>query len=650
MRFLVIVFISMFFLATSNITSIGATVSKGSELYSDPDTNPFAVNDYGMDMASRGKILQRFVDPVDYLKITRQKRLKRSSGKASQEIPSEKEKIFKYVREGGIGLEELKKYIALGGDLNKPTETGELLLNIAASRYNDKKKCVEFLLANGVNPNKTDYNGQTALFHAAKCGNSKNIITLIKHGCSVNARDKFGQTPLFYASADGNINIVKYLIEKGADVNAVSKFGETPLIWAAFGDGNNRRNKKVSPVVSLLISNGADINHISNAGLTPLWASVFTDDFPTAKMLIKRGARIEYETHHRIIDESMNHVNFITFLLNNGLNPNVIVSADSHWSDPSYSSGKVKQKIDAPILYWATQKNHEEIVKLLLSKGADLNSKAANGETSLITAIDKNNEKIVNTLITAGADLTVTRDDGQAPLIRAAKKGRKKLVKRLIAAGATITPEEFNQFIEIDHNVNRMKKDGIYADLQSATLLHPTMAKMWGVNQDGTATDEHLRVDDLDECASSMTMLELSSYLQSKSFSKEQLNRALHFAAERNSDSNVLKLLADKGGDVNDSEKPQILGAYNPVIFSAVIGNKLKNIEMLISLGANIHSLDNQEEGTLLHLAASLGYADIVKLLLKYGCNKNIEDRFGSKAIDIARDNKHEEIVKILSK
>ena len=78
--------------------------------------------------------------------------------------------------------------------------------------------------------------------------------------------------------------------------------------------------------------------------------------------------------------------------------------------------------------------------------------------------------------------------------------------------------------------------------------------------------------------------------------------------------------------------------------------HKLKNIEMLISLGANIHSLDNQEEGTLLHLAASLGYVDIVKLLLKYGCNKNIEDRFGSKAIDIARDNKYEEIVKILSK
>ena len=108
--------------------------------------------------------------------------------------------------------------------------------------------------------------------------------------------------------------------------------------------------------------------------------------------------------------------------------------------------------------------------------------------------------------------------------------------------------------------------------------------------------------------------------------------------------------MVEKGADVNDSDKPQLLGAPDPVIFSAVLGNKVKNVEMLITLGADIHKLDNQDEGTLLHSAASLGYVDIVKVLLRHGCDKNVEDHYGSKAIDNARANKKDEIVKLLSK
>lgn len=54
-----------------------------------------------------------------------------------------------------------------------------------------------------------------------------------------------------------------------------------------------------------------------------------------------------------------------------------------------------------------------------------------------------------------------------------------------------------------------------------------------------------------------------------------------------------LKLLIEKGADVNDSDKPQQLGAPDPVIFGAVLVNKIKNVEMLITLGADIHKLDN---------------------------------------------------------
>jgi len=606
--------------------------------------NPFLGNKFGSDFASKAKWYKKHVDPFDMQRFVPYDFLFAEKDHRQEEELSPKEKNIRHINQGGLIFEEIKKYLADGNDVNKHLPDGTLLLNSSAALRNDKDNTVKFLLKKGANPNNTDFHGQTALFHAAKYGDVQTMSLLLRHNSSVTIRDKFGQTSLFYAASSGYPSKVKLLLEKGADVNARSGFGETPLMWAAF-EYRGIAPRGVNPAVKLLLEAGANANSISNAGITALSCALDRNDFETAKALIAAGARIDSSNRH-LLEKSLQNRDFITFLLNDGLSPETIVWAEGDKA----SSTRGKGRIDAPIIYWAAQNGEEELVKLLLVKGANINRKASNGETPLVAAINKNGKKMIKLLIEAGADVTIGRDDGQTPLIRAAKKGLSKIVKMLIAAGAVITPEDFDKFIAQDRNVKILKKRGIYADLESVKRLRPELAEMWGVNQDGTIKEEHLRVDDLDKAASDMSVAELSTFIQGKPFTKEQLNRALHFAAERNSDPNVLKLLVEKGADVNDSDKPQLLGAPDPVIFSAVLGNKVKNVEMLITLGADIHKLDNQDEGTLLHSAASLGYVDIVKVLLRHGCDKNVEDHYGSKAIDNARANKKDEIVKLLSK
>ena len=89
------------------------------------------------------------------------------------------------------------------------------------------------LIAEGINLDKPDYNGKTALILAAYDGNEKIVELLIKKGAKVNEDDEDGRTALIYAIYDGNEDIVHLLIDNGAKVNVIDNDGRTPLIWAS---------------------------------------------------------------------------------------------------------------------------------------------------------------------------------------------------------------------------------------------------------------------------------------------------------------------------------------------------------------------------------------------------------------------------------
>jgi len=142
--------------------------------------------------------------------------------------------------------------------------------------YRGHKETIELLLDLGADVNGTNFEGDTAMFEAARSGRSDEVRLLIDHGANVNAKDVNGATALGRA---GTTAVAELLLERGVDVNAVDTGGCTALIEAA-----QRENTKV---IEFLLNHGANVNAKDRDGRTVLdWAG----DDKTRHLILKHGA------------------------------------------------------------------------------------------------------------------------------------------------------------------------------------------------------------------------------------------------------------------------------------------------------------------------------------------------------------------------
>ncbi len=127
-----------------------------------------------------------------------------------------------------------------------------------------------------------------------------------------------------------------------------------------------------------------------------------------------------------------NHEDVVRLLLKRGANLNAKVI------DPNHAT---------PLLA-AAQNGHECMVKLLLDEGAYVDAGLANGSTPLHVAAGGGYEAIVLLLLKSGADVNAAikggKKDRQTPLFEAARNGHEGSVKLLLDAGADVNVEAAN--------------------------------------------------------------------------------------------------------------------------------------------------------------------------------------------------------------
>lgn len=163
---------------------------------------------------------------------------------------------------------------------------------------------------------------------AAKFDDVSTVTALLAKGVSPNTVDSRGNPMLLLAIKDKSTKVTELLInDKRTDVDLSNKYGETPLMMASI-DGD-------LPVVkTLVLQKKAMLNHI---GWTPLHYACTKGNLEVAQFLIANGAMVD------------------------GLSPG-----------------------NTTALMMAVQSGNEQLVKLLLDKGADLQLRNANG----LSAID----------------------------------------------------------------------------------------------------------------------------------------------------------------------------------------------------------------------------------------------------------------------
>ena len=87
------------------------------------------------------------------------------------------------------------------------------------------------LLQSGMEVNKKDDNGWTALHFAAQNNCYEQAKVLIEYGAEIDSQDSIGNAPLFkalFSYAGNDTGLIKLLLEKGANPDLKNYYGNSP--------------------------------------------------------------------------------------------------------------------------------------------------------------------------------------------------------------------------------------------------------------------------------------------------------------------------------------------------------------------------------------------------------------------------------------
>jgi len=238
-----------------------------------------------------------------------------------------------------------------------------------------------------------------------------------------------GYTALNLAVLFGTDETVKRLLQvPGIDVNAGSNYSSNPLSNAV-GKGNLE-------LVDLLVRAGADLNYKGgkdDSKFTMLINGIFSESVPVVKYLIQKGVNINE------LDER--DYSAVGVAASQSLNDIVKVLVDAG-ADINQKQGEFKQTL----IMLALHDDNTELVKYLIKKGVDVKAQATDGETALYLAAAYGNIEAADALLRAGADIDKESSIGFSPLFRAIQKKNTDMALYLISKGADVNSRDTRDF------------------------------------------------------------------------------------------------------------------------------------------------------------------------------------------------------------
>jgi ankyrin repeat protein len=266
----------------------------------------------------------------------------------------------------------------------------------------------------------------TPLMQAALFRSVQDMRAVLKETPDVNATGtSLGITALMCAAHDAEK--VRLLIDAGANVRAATMAGHTALLVAADYAG-------AIESVRLLLQHGADPNARIKGNLgTPLVRAALHGDRAVAAALLDAGATVNDRPEGSLaLLAAANHgdAGFVTFLLDRG------ADIESH---PNASAPVTNGEQLPTALMLAADRGQSDLVKLLLVRGANPNARDRQGMTALMYAAGSiqtgvNTTPAIETLIAAKADVDARAANGDTALALAERYGNEPANAALKAA------------------------------------------------------------------------------------------------------------------------------------------------------------------------------------------------------------------------
>jgi len=266
------------------------------------------------------------------------------------------------------------------------------------------------------------------LLEAAKVQDWETVRSLLGQ-VNVNARQADGSTTLTWAAHWDAGEVAQQLLKSGADPDLGNDYGVTPLFLAI--------KNSSEPMVRLLLEGGADPDVSLWSGETPLMTAAKSGDVEVVRLLLDRGVNVDAREPRRgqsalMWAISFRHPDVARVLIEQGADVEARTTMLTEELQPMVLDGFAKNVDVTPRggytpLMFGARVGDLETTRLLIERGAEVNSVDHEHGPPLVIAAAEGYEELALYLLEQGADPNLTDGNGMTALHYAMRDGLKSL-------------------------------------------------------------------------------------------------------------------------------------------------------------------------------------------------------------------------------
>ena len=484
-----------------------------------------------------------------------------------------------------------------------------------------------------------------SLLEAAEAGDRDGALAALKTGGDVDARGPDGTTALIWAAYNGDAVLVQRLLAAGADADAKNEFGSFALAEAAIGG--------YTDVIAALLKGGADPNLTNPEGETPLMEVARTGNVQAATLLLDAGADVNAielwgEQSALMWAAAQKQPAMIKLLASRGADVDAR-GAVRNWERKVIREPRPKDMNQGgftPLLY-AAREGCIECAKELVAAGANLNLQDPHGVTPLVMALLNLHFDFAAYLIEAGADVNKWDLYGRSPLYMAADTSTLPVAGN----GSMVVLPSMDKLKAID--VARLLLDkgaNVNAQLKRRPPYRNVPQDRGGDSILSQGATPLLRAARAGDTPMVQLLLERGALVDLPSnqgvtplMAAAGVEFGLRVTRGRNrTDEGVIstmRALLDAGADINARMLIEPRGESAAHLL--VIEQRLSDYSYDYR-GRQVPSVRAKPHRTALHGAAMKGFTSIVKFLAENGADLYAKDANGATALDLAEGNYNE--------
>ncbi|MFB9261344.1 ankyrin repeat domain-containing protein [Dietzia aerolata] len=274
----------------------------------------------------------------------------------------------------------------------------------------------------------------TELIAAAWADDVPAARELIARGADVNATDDTVQSAYLIATSEGYTELLDLTLANGADMSSLDSYDGTGLIRAA--------ERGHADIIGRLIRHDVEIDHVNNLGWTGLHEALIfadqagrpargnsTDFVDTVRVIVAAGGDLT-------IPAQLDGATPLELARRHGLTAQASLIEQAVAADATDRG--TQADADAELLQAAVS-GDTDAAALALRRGADIETRNAQGQTPLVVATKNNHPRVAALLLYLGGDPDAQDDIRDSAFLYAGAEGYDEILAMTLAHGADVT-------------------------------------------------------------------------------------------------------------------------------------------------------------------------------------------------------------------